>query len=314
MAHISKNQRDKWMAQINRNGQRFSKSFDTKREAQAWAVLMEAKAKRDRAGGFTFGDAVEKYLADVSSKKDGAVWEKRRLEAAKLHFGADTMLVEIDTPQIANWRDKRLQTVSGSTVVREANILRNLFRVAKQEWKWIEHLPFEGVKLPEEAQPRQTTWGWKQIKRVLRAKRTGKTAEVQAAFHIALRTAMRLGEVLAAPENYDPAKRLVTLNDVAGARKTDAVARIPIGRVADKLLQRAPFTVDSNEASVLFSKLCKELLIEGLTFHDTRATALTHLSKKLPVMDLAKVSRHKDLSLLMNTYYRPSLASIANAI
>ncbi|OXE34919.1 MAG: hypothetical protein CGW95_17070, partial [Phenylobacterium zucineum] len=282
---------------------------------QAWALLIEAKAKRARAGfGYTFGDAVDKYVTEVSSKKDGKVFEERRLAAAKLHFGAETPLAEIDTPQIAAWRDKRLETVSGSTVVREANILRNLFRVAKQEWKWMEHLPFEGVKLPEESQPRQAVWTWKLIKRVLRAKRTGKTAEVQAAFHIALRTAMRLGEVLAAPQNYNPATRLVTLNNVAGARKTDAVARVPVGRKADKLLQRPAFTVDSNEASVLFSGLCKELLITGLTFHDTRATALTHLSKKLPVMDLAKVSRHKDLSLLMNTYYRPTLSSIAMSI
>jgi integrase len=329
MAYIDKNQRGKWLAQINRNGQRFSKSFDTKREAQAWALLMEAKAKRDRAGGgYTFGDAVDKYVAEVSAKKDGRVWEERRLLAAKAHFGAKTLLVDIDTPQIAAWRDARLAgvkanpaksivaqaPVSGSTVVREANILRNLFRVAKHEWKWTDHLPFEGVKLPAENQPRQTVWGWREIKRVLRAKRTGKTAEMQAAFHIALRTGMRLGEVLAAPQRYVPAERLVVLNDVAGARKTDAVARIPIGRKADKLLRREAFTVEANEASVLFSKLCKELLITGLTFHDTRATALTHMSKKLPVMDLAKVSRHKDLSLLMNTYYRPTLGDIARAI
>jgi integrase len=330
MAYVDKIKTSgRWIAQVNRNGTRTSKVFDTKREAQAWALLIEAKAKRDRAGGgYTFGDAVDKYLAEVSSKKDGAVWERRRLEAARAHFGSDTLLVEIDTPQVAAWRDERLAgikadpakgikaqpPVSGSTVVRESNILRNLFRVAKHEWKWTDHLPFEGVKLPAENQPRQAVWGWREIKRVLRAKRVGKTAEMQAAFHIALRTGMRLGEVLAAPQRYSPYDRIVTLNDVAGARKTDLVARVPIGRKADKLLRRAPFTVEANEASVLFSKLCKELLIEGLTFHDTRATALTHMSKKLAVMDLAKVSRHKDLSLLMNTYYRPTLGDIARSI
>ena len=74
------------------------------------------------------------------------------------------------------------------------------------------------------------------------------------------------------------------------------------------------FTVGPNEGSTLFSRLCRELLIEGLTFHDARATALTHLSRKVDVMTLAKISRHKDLSLLLNVYYRKSADDIARLI
>lgn len=312
MAYIQKlKTTGKWQAQIERNGKRSSKSFETKREAQAWAMEQEAKAKREKAGGgFTFGDAVDKYLQDVSSKKDGKVWEKRRLEAMREHFGNATALTEIDTPQIAAWRDERLRTVSGSTVVRDANLLRNVFNVARAEWKWMQHSPFDGAKMPVENQPRQAVWGWKLIKRVLRAERTGKTREMQQAFHIALRTGMRLAEVLAAPGAYDPAARVVTLKT-----KTEQVGRIPIGRIAHKLLtKQKPFVVDANEGSVLFSKLCRELLITGLTFHDTRATALTHLAKRVDVMTLAKISRHKDISLLVNVYYRPSASDISKLI
>lgn len=311
MAYIQKLKvSGRWQAQIQRNGQRTSKTFDTKREAQAWAVEQEAAAKRARSGGNkTFGDAVDKYKESVSSKKDGEVWEVRRLEAMRAHFGNDAGLLEIDTPQIADWRDTRLKTVSASTVVREANLLRNLFNIARLEWKWCDHQPFEGVKLPKENAPRHQVWGWKLIKRVLRAERTGKTKEMQAAFHIALRTGMRLGEVLAAPQNFDAQRRVVTIKT-----KTEARAQIPIGRIAAKLLQRPAFVVDANEGSTLFSKLCKELLIEGLTFHDTRGTALTHLSKKVDVLTLAKISRHKDLSLLSNVYYRATADEIARKI
>lgn len=311
MAYIQKLKvSGRWQAQIQRNGQRTSKTFDTKREAQAWAVEQEAAAKRARSGGNkTFGDAVDKYKESVSSKKDGEVWEVRRLEAMRVHFGTDSGLLEIDAPQIADWRDTRLKTVSASTVVREANLLRNLFNIARLEWKWCDHQPFEGVKLPKENAPRHQVWGWKLIKRVLRAERSGKTQEMQAAFHIALRTGMRLGEVLAAPKNFDAQRRVVTIKT-----KTEARAQIPIGRIAAKLLQRPAFVVDANEGSTLFSKLCKELLIEGLTFHDTRGTALTHLSKKVDVLTLAKISRHKDLSLLSNVYYRATADEIARKI
>lgn len=308
----------KWQAQIERNGQRTSKTFATKRDAQAWAVEQEAKAKREKDGqGFTFGDAVAKYKADVSSKKDGKVWEIRRLDAMLAHFGADTELTEIDTPQIAEWRDyrlkgdpdKKIKPVTGSTVVRDANLLRNLFNEARAVWKWMKHNPFDGAKMPIENQPRHAVWPWQLIKRVLRAQRSGKTREMQDAFHIALRTGMRLAEVLAAPGAFDAKARVVTLKT-----KTEQVGRIPIGRIAAKLLQRPAFTVDANEGSVLFSKLCRDLLIKDLTFHDTRATALTHLAKKVDVLTLAKISRHKDLNLLMRVYYRPSPSDIAKLI
>jgi integrase len=310
--------REKWQAQIDRNGQRKSKTFDTKREAQAWAMEQEAKAKRERHGGnHTLGDALDKYKLEVASKKDGAPWEYRRLHAfgeSKELGGRDAILAEIDAPQLAAWRDARIKEVSGSTVVRDFNLLRNLFNVARLEWKWIEHKPFEGLKIPKENPARTATWPWQLIKRVLRAERSGKTAEMQLAFHIALRTGMRMGEVLASPGGLDERGKVVVLNDVVGARKTEKVYRIPVGKKAIKLIKGATFTVGANEGSVLFSKLCRELLIEGLTFHDTRASALTWMAKRMPVEMLAKVSRHRDISLLVRVYYRPKLAEISDLL
>ena len=309
MAYIRK-YKDKWRAEIERNGIRSSKVHDTKREAQAWALEQEATAKRARAGGNkSFGDAVDKYIESVSSKKDGEVWEVRRLNVMREFFGNDAGLADIDTPQIAEWRDARLKQVTASTVVREANLLRNLFNLARKEWKWMDHAPFDGAKMPKENAPRHQVWGWRLIKRVLRAERTGKTAEMQAAFHIALRSGMRLAEVLQAPEHFDAVRRVVTIKT-----KTEARAQIPIGRIASKLLIRPAFVVGPNEGSTLFSKLCKELLIEGLTFHDTRGTALTHLARKVDVMVLSRISRHKDLKILMAHYYRATPESIAARI
>lgn len=68
------------------------------------------------------------------------------------------------------------------------------------------------------------------------------------------------------------------------------------------------------DASASDAKLTKQLCIKGLTFHDSRATALTHMSRKVPVEVLAKVSRHKDVSLLVNTYYRPTVDEIARRL
>jgi len=310
MAYISKHN-DKWRAAIQQNGQRSSKVFSTKREAQAWATAEESKAKRLKSSyGVTFGDAVERYARDVSSKKKSQKTEALRLATLCKHFGADTPLSEIDSPHIAAWRDARLKIVKSSTVLREVNLLRNLFNVARLEWRWMDQTPFAGVKLPKDAPPRDQLWTWQLIKRVLRAPRIGKTKEMQDAFHIALRTGMRLSEVLRAPENFDKKRVIVELE----GSKTEAKAKIPIGRIAAKLLDRPPFTVGPNEGSVLFSKLCRELLITDLTFHDARATGLTSLAAKVDVLTLAKISRHKNLSLLSNVYYRKTAEAISATI
>lgn len=299
--------RDGWRAQIQKDGIRISKTFKLKREAQAWAIAQESKKSLNRDQ--TLEKAVERYLDTVSKDKTNAVdWERRRFTSMMAYFGHSTAIADIDSDKVGQWRDMRLQTVLGSTVQREANLLRNLFTIACDEWRWIERNPFKGVRLPKTSAPRHQIWPWQLIKRVLRAPRTGKTREMQTAFHIALRTGMRLSEVLNAPANYDPKRQVVTIKT-----KTEIRAQIPIGRIADKLMHTT-FTVSANEGSTLFSRLCRELLIDGLTFHDARGTALTHLSKKVDVLTLAKISRHKDLSLLSNVYYRATPESIAKRI
>ena len=105
----------------------------------------------------------------------------------------------------------------------------------------------------------------------------------------------------------DAKRKVVTLSQT----KTTGRVEIPVGRIAVKLLQRPAFVVGANEASTLFAKLTKRLMIDGLTFHDTRGTALTLLARKVDVMQLARISRHKDIALLHRVYYRITADEIA---
>lgn len=296
--------------EVEKHGIRASQVFPTKREATAWGIRKEAELEALKGSkGRRFVAATEHYVKTVSSTKSkgAAEWEARRF-AAMVEFFGDALLVDMDSEAIGKWRDKRLETVSGSTVQREANLLRHLFTLAVDEWRWLERNPFKGVRLPKHNPARRTVWPWRLIKRVLRASRTGKTLEVIHAFHIALNTGMRLSEVLAA--------RLEGRVAVLPKDKTTTQSvKVPLARKGAKLLERyAPFTVGPNEASTLFSDLCADLLIEGLTFHDSRATALTLLSRRVDVMTLARISRHKDLKILLETYYRETAEQIAARI
>jgi hypothetical protein len=297
--------RDGWRAEVQRNGQRVSKLFRLKRDAQAWALEQEATAQKLKQGWRTFGQAAQEYEERETIKKRAQQWEKNTLARLVAAFGESTPLGTIDQPRIAKWRDTRLKTVSGSTVQREANLLRRMLRVARLEWRWISHDPFEGVKMPDENAPRHQVWRWQQIKRVLLANRTGKTLEVIHAFHIALHTGMRLSEVLVAKVD---GKIALLPKD----KTTDGPVKVPLARKGVELLKRyGPFTVGANEASVLFSDLCKDLLIDGLHFHDSRGTALTLLSRRVDVLTLSRISRHRDLRTLRDHYYRETAEEIA---
>ena len=312
---------DKYRVFVEKHGHRPSATFDTKIEAQRWGHAKEIELDALKGSkGKTFEAATAYYLKTVSpTKVDAVEWETRRFAAMTEFFGARTALTKITTAEVGKWRDHRLTTVKGSTVLREANLLRNLFRLAHDEWKWIAHEPCKGVRWPEESEDRELLWGWRDIRLVLRYCEAGgpKQQEVGRAFHIALRTCMRLNEVLAAKlvGNVAILPRQKTSKGVA-----PKPVKVPLTRHGLRLLSKSePFTVSANEASTLFSDVTETLgirkkKVSGLTFHDSRATACTHLARKVDVLTLSKISRHRDLNILRRKYYRETAEQISTRL
>lgn len=313
MAYIRKF-RNGWRAEVQKHGERSSKVFDTKRDAQKWALEVESQLEASRRiGGMTFGEAVEKYLATVVREKAASAmdWEIRRTDEMIGFFGRDTPLSNITSTRLGEWRDERLKTVSGSTVIRQFSVLRSLFRSAFIEWKAIEANPCIGVRMPEHNPARHQLWNWKLIKRVLRAPRDGRVLESIHAFHIALHTGMRLNEILSA----EIVGRVAILKRDKNSGKASPPVKVPLARKGQELFAKyQPFTVTPDHASSMFSALTDQLLIDDLTFHDSRASALTWLSRRMDVMTLARISRHKNLKILMETYYRETAEDIAARI
>jgi site-specific recombinase XerD len=310
MAYIGRF-RDKWRAQIQRGGIRASKTFYTKREAQAWVI--EQEAKETLAHRMSLTDAIDRYVTEVSiHKRDSVETEKRRLGAMLEYFG-DVPLDSITPDDISRWRTQRMQTVKGSTVLRDSGLYRNLFRVAMNEWGVVKSNPFTGVRLPKAEPARVQIWKWQKIKRVLRAGQRvgGKTMEVTQAFHIALRTGMRLKEAVMAPECFDKQRRVVDLKSSKTAAKGETV---PLTKQGYRLMLKMPkFEVSEARASMLFCHLLNNLLIKDLQFRDARATALTMMARRMDVLTLARISRHKDLKMLL-VYYRESPEDISRRI
>ncbi len=310
---------EKYRHSVMIEGKRKTGTFSTKREAREWEASLRIQAKLQPEAFFRtrhkLTDACDKYLKTVTPhKRNAGRWEYRRTNTFIDRFPG-AYLDELTSDKLGQWRDDLLAGgASGSTVNRYFNLYSNILAVAKKEWKWLNHNPFSDVKRPPESQPRDALWNWRDIKAVLRdgQARGGKYHEVTQAFHIALRTAMRLQEALASPEGFDKKARVVLIK----RRKEDPrPIKIPLTRRGYAVLSKArPFKVEPNEASALFSKLKSELGIEGVEFRDSRATALTSMARTLDVKTLKRISRHKDINILIDCYYRESAESISDRL
>jgi integrase len=309
--HIRK-YRTGWRVEVQRHGVRASFYAETKREVQQWGIRKEAELDSFKASkGMTLDQAIVKYLATRSKEKtDGAQsWETRRFSELTQYIDGRTRLAEIDSATIGEWRDRRLAEVSASTVLRERSLFQNLFQIAVDEWKVLQANPFKGIRFPLHNPPRHQIWTWQLIKRVLRAQGlTPSQQETVRAFHIALHTAMRMNEIVAASVVGKVA--ILPRDKISG--KVSAPVKVPLARKGAELFAKyPPFTMTADHISPIFSSLTDKLLIDGLTFHDARASALTWLSRRMDVMTLARISRHRNLRTLMDSYYRETAEQIA---
>ncbi|WP_144156579.1 tyrosine-type recombinase/integrase [Paraburkholderia sp. BCC1885] len=319
-----------WRAQVYVSGIRDSRILRTQREAKAWASAreIELQAQKTQSPGdrHTVAEMLRKYGEDVSPQKQGSRSEFLRLEAFITDFPklAALKLSEFKTPQLVEWRDARLKVVKSSSVVRDVNLIRNAFTIARQEWHWMEHNPFEGFRVPQEGPPRtRRVDPWKEVRPLCRhlKYRTGhapatKSQEVALAFMIGLRTAMRAGEILSLGKaSLDLKKRTATVHHKM-EYLTGRPRVIPLSKHAVRLLKPIAdreqcFTVTSASLDALFRKARDQLKFVDMHFHDTRAEALTRMARKVDVMTLAKISGHKDLRILQEVYYRESAEDIA---
>jgi integrase len=221
----------------------------------------------------------------------------------------------------------RLQTVKPATVQREANMVRNVFTVGAKLWRWCSlESPFKYLELPGKQPPRTRRVHWTEARRVLRRLGyiTGKPphntqSQIAHAWLIALRTAMRSGEILGLTKGaVNLETRVVRLDKHKTQHHTGRPRFVPITKQAARLLRvlvnaqnERLFTVTAASKDALFRRAVDQCGIVGMTFHDSRAEALTLLSRRVDLLTLQKISGHADINVLAASYYRESPEDVA---
>ena len=306
MANIAR-RGDKWRAEVCIDRKRKAKSFPTKREAVSWANDLEQTGIRPSK---TLRDCITRYRQIAETHK-GWQSEKSRLDHLEKVLG-DYTLERLTSAKLEIYRDDRLKEVSPVSVRRELIILSALFEVAKNEWQWIAANPLKAVSKPAPSPPRRRGITQAEIDAILAnlsPMASGK--QVAAMFMLSLETGMRLGEIVALRWADVSEKSLLLTETKNGDRRS-----VPLSQKAREVLlarrgidSETVFTLTVPQASKAFQRAS----VAGVHFHDARSEAVTRLSKKLSVMDLARMIGHRDPRSLM-FYYSESADSIADRL
>jgi integrase len=332
MASFSKTAKG-WRAQVARRGVRLSRTFVTKKAAELWAAEQERGIIDGQVSKYprkTVRDALDRYAEEVSPSKRGSRAEVLRFAAFARDFPAlaAKQLAEVTPADIAAWRDAYGQRVTPGSVKRVANSLRAVWTRAHREWGWCGESPFAKVTMPPDNPARDRLAGWREIRRILRRcdyvthhPPVSTLQNVAWAFLVALRTGMRAAEILRLQVG-DVSGSVATVRQHKTAHLTGKPRLVPLtpqgARLLGQLVAYAQarnrpglLAISSGSLDAMFRKVTASVLVEDLHFHDARRTALTHLSRRVGPMDLAKISGHRNLSILLNVYYGVTAQDIA---
>ncbi len=309
-----------WFAEVFKLGVRQSMAHDTKAKAVAWATQIEAEIlarKRGQVVKKPLRHALERYAEDVSPTKKNHRWEVTRIayftsDEYGLPF-VDKAVDAVTAEDIGKWRDLCLKAKKGSTINRDMNLLSAVFTTCVKEWGYATMNPFKDVRRPQNPRARDRLITGAEMRKVLRAlgwkKSPAKTFQQQAgyAFLLAMSTGMRASEILKAEYVGNVARLADTKNGTA--------REVPLSRGAVHMVKLCgPFLLTGPSLDALFRKARARAGLSGFVFHDARATALTRLSKRLDVLELARLSGHKDVNMLGRVYYRESAKTIASRL
>ena len=336
MAYFRKLASGKWRAEVELLGVRDSEGgWPTKRDAQEWAANREKEIRDGKAGKFpdkTLAEVLTKYQTEISPTKESEHFEVLRFNALKRDYPelAALRFTDVKPEHLQAWIDARLETVKPATVKRESNSFSNVWTIAANTWRWCPlESPWSFVRVPSDGQPRDRRIPWQEVRQLCRALGyiSGRPphsmqTEVAYAFLIALRTAMRAGEVLGlTAECVNLETRVVRLDKHKTFRYTGRPRFIPFRKQARRLLALMAegkkgrlFSVSDDSRASLFVKAKARCGITGMTFHDSRGEALTLLSRKVDVQTLQKISGHVDINVLIRHYYRESAEQVAARI
>ncbi len=317
--------------QIKIGGVRESGTFRTRRDAETWAERRKVELRaetRGKAGETkTLQDALRRYAEEVAPTHKGERWECVRLAMFESHpaLPVTLPLAKLTSEHLIAWKAARARKVGPGSVLREMSLLGSVLTHARREWRWMSHQPMADVSRPSQPAHRDRVISWSETRIMLRAlgypargRPQTMSAITGAAFMLALRTGMRMGEI--AGLTWDRAHGTwVELPTTKNGQRRD----VPLPRAAAALVARMcglddtrVFPVGVQSIDALFRKARDNAGLSGFRFHDSRHTAATRIGRtvgqpgRLSFVEMCRVFGWRDPKFAL-VYVNPTAADLA---
>ena len=321
MASIIK-RNDKWFVRVRKHGQPLqSKTFNIKKDAQRWAVMIERELDQGLTGcvdkSVTLGDLLKRYLKEVTPHKKSHDKEAWRIKALLKRPISGVSLSNLNSAIISSYKYSRL--ADGARTTRyDLALIRHCLEFARLEWGY--YLPTNPVDLvskPKLNKPRDRRVGKDDINALMHALRYTKVTYLKPLILIAIETGLRQGELVKLMWcDVDLDSQMLKVRDTKNGE--DRV--VPLSNKALSILKLLPrlgeavFNASHSSLQNAWKRLIKRSGLIDLHFHDLRHEAISRfIERGLTIPEAASISGHKTQSMLLR-YAHPDLSYIKKKV
>ena len=297
-----------WRVRIRLHGlPPVSKVFKTKNDARVWGDKTEHTMKLGVLSpdhNCTLHELLGRYMRDVTPSKISAPRESLRIKMLCKHQISNIKLSNLTSNDIAKFRDERLITVSGTTVVKDLLLISHAIKTAQREWGFkLPSNPVDNVNKPSVNKPRDRRLEEGEEERLLHACGQSSNHWFLPIVQVAIETGMRRGELLSLTwDNVHLDKSWVHLPMTKNGEPRD----VPLSPKAREILSSLPrdisgrvFPIHFEGLKSLWRRAMKRADIQDLHFHDLRHEATSRFFELgLNVVEVAAITGHKDLKML----------------
>jgi len=303
--------------QIRSNGRSKSATFQTKREAQVWAVMHEHGVSV--AGQVTdhlsptdgkycpanFAEILTKYRDKVTPTQKYADKERNFIKNLLKAPFVTIPMSELRTEHFVDWRDYRLTHVKPATVARDFDLLRRAAKVANQQWDWVS--PVDQLSRCPTPTPPPTAHRRISEERLDLLRTEANRSRVnylRPAIELALLTGMRRSELTSLLwDDVDFERRRLTVRNTKNGHDRTIPIYDQLAQVLRRLDQSKTKVLGGCSASALTDawKRCRRRAgVTNVRFHDLRHEAVSRLFEYgFSPIEVASISGHRSLSQLM---------------
>lgn len=321
MASITK-RGQRWLVQIRRKGEQpHSRTFSVQADARAWATAEEARidraepsAPRKLLEATTLGQLIDRYRIEVTPYKRSAATETARLRQLRRDALACRDLAALDSTDLADFRDRRLETVKPATVRRDLALLSHVFEVARKEWGFrTASNPVKDIRQPPVQNARSRRLEPGEYDMLLDAASRSRNPYISAIIRLAVETGLRRGELVALSWPCVDLDHSIARIPVTKTGRPRAIPLTDEAVAILRLLSRdhgdvSVFPISANALKLAWQHIVKRAGLLDLHFHDLRHEAVSRFFELgLSLTEVALISGHRDPRMLFRyTHLRPT--------